>query len=131
MDNISDRNRNFRTIFEALLSKYNVKIIVVDRPGLKLPPSVWPVREDASKAHVLTSTGMSRSVTLEYGLNMPVPIDDLKITDIGIEATLSFSREPHHTFVPWEAVVDMAPVLGVGLSSSAPIRKKPKLKLVP
>ena len=116
MDNTSERNRNLRQIFEALLSKYPVKTVVVDRPGLELPPSVRPVGEEAT-------------VTLEYGLNMPVPIDDLKVTDAGIEATLSFSRVLHHTFVPWEAVALMSPVLGN--SPFVPVREKPKLKLVP
>jgi hypothetical protein len=116
MDNTSDRNRNLRKIFETLLSNYSVKVIVVDRPGLELPSSVKPVGKEAW-------------VTLEYGLNMPVPIDDLKVTDVGIEATLSFSRVFHRTFVPWGAVANMAPVLGA--SSSNPVRERPKLKLVP
>jgi hypothetical protein len=46
-------------------------------------------------------------IPLEYGLSMPVPIDDMKITDGGISATLSFSRIPFQTYVPWEAVVSI------------------------
>jgi hypothetical protein len=41
---------------------------------------------------------------LQYGLDMPVPIPDLDVTDEGVTATLSFSRSPHKTHVPWSAV---------------------------
>ena len=68
-------------------------------------------------------------ILLEYGLSMPVPIDDMKISDGGISVTLSFSRIPFQTYVPWEAVVAIE---GVRLVESKPIEKtKPKLTLVP
>lgn len=41
---------------------------------------------------------------LQYGYNMPMPINDLKIDERGISATLSFQRTPHATFIPWSAV---------------------------
>jgi hypothetical protein len=42
---------------------------------------------------------------LEYGLNLAKPIYDLKVDDVGIEATLSFSNTPIRTRVPWASVV--------------------------
>jgi stringent starvation protein B len=43
-------------------------------------------------------------LVLQYGRNMPVPIHDLEVTEAGVSATLSFSRVPHRTYVPWSAV---------------------------
>jgi len=43
-------------------------------------------------------------LVLQYGRNMPIPIADLEVTDAGVSATLSFSRVPHRTYVPWDAV---------------------------
>jgi stringent starvation protein B len=43
-------------------------------------------------------------LVLQYGKNMPVPIPDLEATEAGVSATLSFSRVPHRTYVPWSAV---------------------------
>jgi stringent starvation protein B len=43
-------------------------------------------------------------LVLQVGLHMAVPIPDLEVTDRGISCTLSFSRQPHWCFMPWEAV---------------------------
>ena len=43
-------------------------------------------------------------LVLQVGLNMAVPIPDLEVTEKGISCTLSFSRQPHWCFMPWEAV---------------------------
>lgn len=43
-------------------------------------------------------------VVLHYGLHLIVPIPDLVVDDRGISATLSFSRTPLATHVPWSAV---------------------------
>ncbi len=43
-------------------------------------------------------------LVLQYGRNMPIPIPDLEVTEAGVSATLSFSRVPHRTYVPWSAV---------------------------
>jgi stringent starvation protein B len=51
---------------------------------------------------------VNRHLVLQYGQNMPIPIPDLKVDDDGITATLSFSRTPHRTFVPWSAVYIVA-----------------------
>jgi stringent starvation protein B len=50
----------------------------------------------------------NRHLVLQYGQNMPIPIPDLQVDDLGITATLSFSRTPHRTFVPWTAVYIVA-----------------------
>ena len=68
-------------------------------------------------------------IHLEYGLDMPLPIDDLRITDEGISATLSFSRIPFQTYVPWEAVVSIEGLRAV--EPEPPEKTKPKLTLVP
>jgi stringent starvation protein B len=52
----------------------------------------------ASQAHMV----------LQYGRSMPVPIPDLEVTVAGVSATLSFSRVPHRTYVPWSAVYVIA-----------------------
>ncbi len=41
---------------------------------------------------------------LEVGLNMPVPIRDLDVTDEGITCTLSFSRTPYWCRMPWSSI---------------------------
>jgi stringent starvation protein B len=51
---------------------------------------------------------VNRHLVLQYGQSMPIPIPDLKVDDDGITATLSFSRTPHRTFVPWAAVYIVA-----------------------
>jgi stringent starvation protein B len=45
-----------------------------------------------------------RHVILQYGYNMPVPIDDFVVDERGISATLSFRRVAQTTFIPWSAV---------------------------
>jgi stringent starvation protein B len=46
---------------------------------------------------------------------MPIPISDLEVTDAGISATLSFSRIPHRTYVPWSAVYAVTCTNGCGV----------------
>ncbi|HWJ40814.1 MAG TPA: ClpXP protease specificity-enhancing factor SspB [Candidatus Limnocylindrales bacterium] len=60
------------------------------------------------------------SAVLEYGLDMPIPINDLEVTTEGIRATLSFGREPHATFVPWRAVLGFRakPLPGSAITSA-------------
>ena len=51
------------------------------------------------------------SITLDYDPGAVIPIVDLNTDDVGISATLSFDRTPCKTFVPWEAVLGIAPRL--------------------
>lgn len=82
-----------RQLFEQLLAHYEeVSITVVNADGLSLPAHVMP---------------KGATTTLIYGLDQPTPIPDLVVDDEGIRATLSFSRTPCETFVPWLAVVAM------------------------
>jgi stringent starvation protein B len=43
-------------------------------------------------------------LTLQVGLNMPIPIRDLEVGDEGISCTLSFQRSPFWCRMPWHAV---------------------------
>jgi stringent starvation protein B len=59
--------------------------------------------------------GDNRHLVLQYGRDMPVAIPDLSVDDDGIRATLSFSRTPHATFIPWTAVYIVACTDGRGI----------------
>lgn len=53
--------------------------------------------------------GLLYPAMLEYGFSMPNPIPDLRWTEEGIYATLSFNVTPFETFVPWASVVGIGP----------------------
>ena len=116
-----------RSFFEEALGQWPVvQVHFLDHPRLRVPKPCRP-------ANRLITVGSEQAIGMvpimfEYGLDLPVPISDLKITDEGIEATLSFSREPHPTFVPWEAVVKIGRKF---MEVQLPMRERPKLKLVP
>ena len=100
-----------RAEFEESLVKYcEVRAAFVLCPGLLVPDTVLPAEGEAG--------------ILTYGRDSPVPIPDLRTDLRGIHATLSFSRSPCRTFVPWEAVVGMR-----GYGEVLPSR--PRLELVP
>jgi stringent starvation protein B len=46
-------------------------------------------------------------LVLQVGLNMPVPIPDLRVDADGMSCTLSFNRSPFFCIVPWSAVFAM------------------------
>lgn len=52
---------------------------------------------------------------------MPIAITDLEVTDAGVSATLSFSRIPHRTYVPWSAVYAVTCTNGCGVLYSEDI----------
>jgi stringent starvation protein B len=54
-------------------------------------------------------------LVLQFGMNMAVPIRDLHVGDEGIAGTLSFSRQPHHCFLPWAAIFAMVGEDGRGM----------------
>ena len=54
-------------------------------------------------------------LVLQVGLDMAVPIPDLKVDEEGIYGTLSFNRSPFPCAVPWEAVFAMAGDDGKGM----------------
>ena len=72
----SQKNMMFRLMraaLEKLLSEVSlVRVIFINHPSLVAPESVKPMK--------------GGTATFEYGLDLPVPIDDLEITDEGIRA---------------------------------------------
>jgi stringent starvation protein B len=69
------------------------------RPGVVVPAHL------KNEAHLV----------LQYGHDLPIPIPDLVIDDDGVTATLSFSRTPYRTVVPWSAVYVVASDDGRGV----------------
>jgi stringent starvation protein B len=54
-------------------------------------------------------------LVLQVGLNMPVPIHDLRVDDDGMSCTLSFNRSPFFCIVPWSCVYAMVGDDGRGM----------------
>ncbi len=85
-------------------------------------PSELPNKEDVARAlllkgsvfvhldprieSVLVPEWLKRQpqLVLQVGLDMPVPIPDLRVDDFGVFGTLSFNRTAFTCAVPWEAV---------------------------
>lgn len=49
------------------------------------------------------------ALTIVFGLDLPVPLDDMQVDRNGIAVTLSFERRPHHCVIPWDAVWYLVP----------------------
>jgi len=69
-------------------------------------------------------------LVLQYGQNMPIPIEDLEVTAGGVSASLSFSRVPHRTFIPWSAVYLITCTNGSGMLYQEDIPADVSLSLV-
>ena len=54
-------------------------------------------------------------LVLQIGLNMPVPIPDLRLDEQGMSCTLSFNRSPFYCVVPWASVFAMVGEDGRGM----------------
>jgi stringent starvation protein B len=54
-------------------------------------------------------------LVLQIGLNMPVPIQDLDVSDEAVSCTLSFSRNPHFCWIPWASVFALVGENGRGM----------------
>jgi stringent starvation protein B len=54
-------------------------------------------------------------LVLEIGLNMPIPIPDLRVDDDSMTCTLSFSRQPFYCVLPWASVFAMVGDDGRGM----------------
>lgn len=52
---------------------------------------------------------------LKIGLNMPVPIPDLRLDEESMSCTLSFNRSPFYCVVPWSSVFAMVGEDGRGM----------------
>jgi stringent starvation protein B len=84
----------------ALLERSNVDIYLDPRAkGVVVPPQFK--REPR--------------LILKIGLNMPVPIPDLRLDDESMSCTLSFSRTPFYCVVPWPSVFAMVGEDGRGM----------------
>jgi stringent starvation protein B len=54
-------------------------------------------------------------LVLQIGLNMTIPIPDLKVDDEGITCTLSFNQAPFYCNMPWNAVYALVGEDGRGM----------------
>jgi len=84
----------------ALLERSSVHVHLDPRgAGVVVPP--WFKRQP--------------QLVLQIGLNMPVPIPDLRLDEEGLACTLSFNRSPFYCVVPWLAVFAMVGDDGRGM----------------
>jgi hypothetical protein len=78
-----------REYFEARLQVGSAFLhLDARRPGVRVPEAF------ADDPHLV----------LQYGYALKIPIPDLRVTEWGVRATLSFQRRPLMTAVPWSAV---------------------------
>lgn len=72
---------------------------------------------DARRAGVVVPVHLQGEghLVLQYGHDLPIPIPDLQVDELGVTATLSFARSPHQTVVPWSAVYVVASDDGRGV----------------
>jgi stringent starvation protein B len=54
-------------------------------------------------------------LVLQIGLDMAIPIPDLRVDEHGVYGTLSFNRSPFTCLVPWEAIFAVAGEDGRGM----------------
>jgi stringent starvation protein B len=84
----------------ALLERSNVDVYLDPRAkGVVVPPQF---RKEPR-------------LILKIGLNMPVPIPDLRVDEESMSCTLSFNRSPFYCVVPWSAVFAMVGEDGRGM----------------
>jgi len=53
-------------------------------------------------------------LVLQVGLDLPIPIPDLKVDEEGVSGTLSFNRAPFTCVVPWSAIFGLVGDDGMG-----------------
>jgi stringent starvation protein B len=70
-------------------------------------------RQDAVKVPIWFKK--QPQLVLQVGMNMPVPIPDLRFDDDGMSCTLSFNRTPFFCVVPWASVFAMVGEDGRGM----------------
>ncbi len=84
----------------ALLERSNVDVYLDPRAkGVVVPPQF---RKEPR-------------LILKIGLNMPVPIPDLRLDDESMSCTLSFNRSPFYCVVPWSSCFAMVGEDGRGM----------------
>lgn len=81
-------------------------------------------------------------LVLQIGLNMAIPIPDLRVDEGGLACTLSFNRAPFYCMVPWSSVFAMVGEDGRGMvwpddvpreiaAAAQAEEAKPKLRVAP
>ncbi len=82
--------------------KKDVALALLERSSIS-------VHLDPRPTAVIVPPGFKKQpqLVLQVGLNMPVPIPDLRLDDDGMSCTLSFSRTPFFCVVPWSSVFAM------------------------
>jgi stringent starvation protein B len=72
---------------------------------------------DARRPGVIVPEGFrgEAHLVLQYGHDLPIPIPDLDVDEYGVRATLSFSRYPQLTMIPWSAVYAVVSTDGRGV----------------
>jgi hypothetical protein len=68
-------------------------------------PSLF-IHLDPRKTEVVVPTYFKKQpqLVLQVGMNMAIPIPDLKVDDEGVSCTLSFNRRPFWCRLPWTAI---------------------------
>jgi hypothetical protein len=84
----SERPSKREVFLELLRDSWSSLHLDARRPGVVVPEHL------RGEPHLV----------LQYGLDLPIPILDLEVDDDGVRATLSFSKHPERTVVPWSAV---------------------------
>jgi Stringent starvation protein B len=79
-------------------------------------PSLF-VHLDPRRADVLVPKGFAGQpqLVLQLGLNMAIPIPDLKLDEVGISCTLSFNRSPFWCRLPWSSIYALVGEDGHGM----------------
>lgn len=75
------------------------------------------VHLDPRRPGVLVPKGFTgqHQLVLQVGLNMAIPIPDLKVDDVGVSCTLSFNRMPFWCRLPWTAIYALVGEDGRGM----------------
>lgn len=91
---LDEARQSKRRAFEDLLSVCRIYLTLDTRvDGVKVPG------EHQGKA----------ALTLLFGRDLPVALEDLYLDDTKIAVTLSFQRKQHHCVIPWDAVWYIVP----------------------
>jgi hypothetical protein len=84
----------------ALLERSTMRVFLDPRPATVTVPA-WLKKQP--------------QLLLEIGLNMPVPIRDLRVDDDGMSCTLSFNRAPFFCVLPWSSIFALVDSEGRGM----------------
>lgn len=91
---LQEARQSKRRAFEDLLSVGRIYLTLDTRvSGVKVPG------EHQGKA----------ALTLLFGRDLPVALEDMYLDDTKIAVTLSFKRRQHHCVIPWDAVWYIVP----------------------